>query len=103
MVFCVLDIGSVSVRLGVYVWKNEMLRCLHQESTITQLGLNLDKTGKFCLESIQRTADVVRRKLRKAQNEYQAEYAVCILTSAARRAQNYSELKELLEKCNLAP
>lgn len=97
----VLDIGTVTCRLGVAdVSDGKVLRCA-KTSTICNLGQGVAQTGELAPEAIERVSTCINQYLETA---YSAgvRVACCTLTSAARDAKNADVLLDMLHKQGIA-
>lgn len=97
----VIDIGTVTCRLGIAdVEQGRVLRCA-KSSTICNLGQGVAQTGMLAKDAIERVLACVNQYL---MNAYEAgvRVACCTLTSAARDAKNSSELIDGLHKLGIA-
>lgn len=98
----VIDIGTVTCRLGIAdVEAGRVQRCA-KTSTICNLGQDVANTGKLAPEAIERVLTCANSYLESA---YSAgvRVACCTLTSAARDAANSEQLLEGLRGCGINP
>lgn len=93
----VIDIGTNSVRLLVGQRSDNRYLELHRETKITRLGENLESTGIIKNSSFERTLEVIRDYVQKAQ-KLGAEKIVAFGTAALREAKNGKEISEKLKK-----
>ena len=97
-----IDIGTVTARLAVAdVEAGRVLR-LAKHSEICNLGEGVDATGRLSQDAMERVFACVRGYVDSAR-EAGAEAACCTLTSAARDAENASELGAALDSLGLDP
>lgn len=87
----VIDIGTVTARLGVANVTAGHVDSCAKTSTICSLGEGVAETGELSAAAIERVLTCVDGYLASAR-EAGAEAAVCTLTSAARDASNSEEL-----------
>ena len=98
----VIDIGTVTCRLGLAdVEGDRVLRCDKKE-TIGKLGEGVAQKGRLSREASERAICCVDADLAPARRA-QAEAACCALTSAARDATNASELLGPLRERGVEP
>lgn len=97
----VLDIGTVTCRLGIADVADGKVVRLGKTSTICNLGQDVAKTGKLAPEAIERVQACINQYLETA---YAAgvRVACCTLTSAARDASNADALISGLQKQGIA-
>ena len=98
----VIDIGTVTCRLGVAdVEGGRVLRCA-KSSTICNLGQDVAETGRLAPDAIERVLACVDQSFAQVRAA-QAPVACCTLTSAARDASNSAELLDALRARGIAP
>jgi exopolyphosphatase/guanosine-5'-triphosphate,3'-diphosphate pyrophosphatase len=91
---CTIDIGTNSVRsLTADVEPGGRVRVVERRGRITRLGEGLSRSSCLSEESIDRTADAVRRVVDSAR-ALKAERFKAVATSAGRKAANSNELRE---------
>lgn len=98
----VIDIGTVTARLALSRVQNGRVVALTKQSTIVNLGVGVDKTGRLDSAAINRVSECIAAYVATAQRA-EAEYVVCTLTSAARDAENSDELLNRLQALGLLP
>lgn len=98
----VLDIGTVTCRLGVAdVAAGRVVR-LAKSSTICNLGEGVSETGNLSQEACDRVLNCIEHQLEQARAA-QATCVCCTLTSAARDAANAKELLTGLRTRGVVP
>lgn len=98
----VIDIGTVTARLGVAdVTAGHVDRC-SKTSTICNLGEGVAQTGELSAAAIDRVLSCVGAYIQQAR-EAKVETLCCTLTSAARDAKNSEVLLEGLRALGVAP
>ena len=97
-----IDIGTVTCRLAVADVEDGRVLRLIKESTITDLGEGLSASGRSCEAAKRRVTTCAGRYVAQARAA-QAPLVCCTLTSAARDAENSSEIVSALEGLGLAP
>lgn len=98
----VLDIGTVTCRLGVAeVANGHVCRCT-KTSTICNLGQGVAQTGELAPEAIERVVTCISSYLESA-SAAGASVACCTLTSAARDAKNSEALLDGLRSLGVVP
>ena len=98
----VIDIGTVTCRLGVAdVVGGRVSRCA-KTSIICNLGEGVAETGRLSADAMARVLACVDQSLAQARAA-QAPVACCTLTSAARDAENSGELLGALRARGVAP
>lgn len=98
----VIDIGTVTCRLGVADVEAGKVRRCAKTSTICNLGQDVAKTGRLAREAIERVLTCVNQNL-EAAYDAGVRVACCTLTSAARDAANSDELLKGLRGFGIAP
>ena len=99
----VIDIGTITARLAVSEKEQgSALAQLKKISTICNMGEGTAETGRLSSAAIERVLACVRGYVDEAR-AMGASACACTLTSAARDAENSSELLEPLAKLGLAP
>ena len=97
-----IDIGTVTARLAVAdVERGSVLR-LGKQSQICNLGEGVDATGRLSQAAMERVFACAQAYVAAAR-ESGAEAVCCTLTSAARDAENASELGAALDSLGLDP
>lgn len=105
----VIDIGTVSTRLLVADELDGKVETLVRETTITNLGVGVSKTGVLTKEGMGRVAETARRYaaaieeagIARDGDAFDPHRVIAIATSAARDAQNGNELVEALASCGI--
>ena len=97
-----IDIGTVTARLAVADVEGGRVVRLIKHSEICNLGEGVDATGRLRDDAIGRVFSCVRGYVALAV-EAGAPAACCTLTSAARDAENSSEMVSALESLGLSP
>jgi exopolyphosphatase/guanosine-5'-triphosphate,3'-diphosphate pyrophosphatase len=97
-----IDIGTNSTRLLVADVSGGDVREVVRRTTVTRLGEGLGETGRLSEAAVTRTSDVVASYLREASREGAARVRA-VATSAARDAENGSELLGSLAALGLEP
>ena len=88
----VIDIGTVTCRLGVASVAAGHVESCSKTSTICNLGEGVAETGALSAAACERVVSCVRGYL-EAAREAGVEVACCTLTSAARDASNSEDLQ----------
>lgn len=97
----VIDIGTVTCRLGIAdVEAGRVVRC-GKTSTICNLGQDVAQTGVLAKDAIERVLGCINQYLMSAYNAG-VRVACCTLTSAARDAKNSQELIDGLHRLGIA-
>jgi exopolyphosphatase / guanosine-5'-triphosphate,3'-diphosphate pyrophosphatase len=90
----VVDIGTNSTRLLVAeLARGRVTDELERRSTVTRLGAGVDADGRLADDAMERVYATLE-KYREAIDEYGAERAVAVMTSAVRDAANGSEFAD---------
>ncbi len=97
-----IDIGTNSTRLLVADVSGGEVREVVRRTTVTRLGEGLGETGRLSEAAVTRTSDVVSDYLREAAQEGAARVRA-VATSAARDAENGSELLDSLASLGIEP
>lgn len=98
----VIDIGTVTTRLGVAdVASGRVTRCI-KSSSITSLGEGVAETGQLRADACERVLACVDGYLAQARTSG-AKLACCTLTSAARDAENSEDLLLGLRQRGVVP
>lgn len=98
----VLDIGTVTCRLGVADCADGRVLSYNKTSTICNLGQGVAQTGELAPDAIERVLTCIAGYLAKAR-EAGVTALCCTLTSAARDAKNASALLEGLCALGVEP
>ncbi|MGI6231000.1 MAG: phosphatase [Tractidigestivibacter sp.] len=98
----VIDIGTVTCRLAIADVEGTQVIRLGKQSTICNLGQDVDKTGRLAQEAMERVFACVKGYVDEAKKSG-AQAACCTLTSAARDAENSPELGAALASLGLDP
>lgn len=98
----VIDIGTVTCRLGVADVADGRVSLRSKTSTICNLGEGVAETGALTEGACERVTSCVRSYL-EAAREAGAAWACCTLTSAARDASNAAMLLDGLRDLGVAP
>jgi exopolyphosphatase / guanosine-5'-triphosphate,3'-diphosphate pyrophosphatase len=99
----VIDIGTITARLAVSEKEQgSALSRLKKISTICNMGEGTAETGRLSSAAIERVLACVSGYVDEAR-AMGASACACTLTSAARDAENSSELLEPLAKLGLVP
>ena len=104
--FAAIDIGTVTCRLLIAdVQPSGEIREVRRETTICNLGVGVDKTGRLAPESIERVGVAIEgyvRALHEEQPEDGTPIPVkAVATSASRDAENADEFKARLAQSGL--
>lgn len=112
-VLAAIDVGTVSTRLIVArVDEAGDIEPIERQATITNLGLNVDKTGRLDPSAVRDTCECVRaygRRMGELETSFvkgqqaRSEAVAIALTSAARDAENADQLLDLLSDIGLDP
>lgn len=97
-----IDLGTVSSRLSLARVRDGAIVDSRKHSIITDMGKDVDATGLFRSDSMERVVDACRAFVEEAR-EFGAEVTCATLTSAARDAGNAGMLLERLGALGLAP
>lgn len=95
-----IDIGTVTVRLGIFSTDTTPIVFEQRRSTICDLGKGFTDTGSLMPEAIARVLRCIDDYL-VIMKDAQVEYATCILTAAARESSNVEPLISGLEQRGL--
>lgn len=98
----VIDIGTVTARVGTADITDHVVMSLDRESRICNLGEGVDATGVICPAAIERVLAAVDEFI-DIVIEHSCDVVGCFLTSAARDAENVDELLDALRAKGLAP
>lgn len=97
-----IDLGTVSSRLSLARLHDGVIVDARKHSVITDMGKDVDATGRFRADAIDRVADACRTFVQEAE-EFGAVATCVTLTSAARDAENSEELLGRLRTLGLEP
>lgn len=97
-----IDVGTVTARAAVADIEGGEPIFMARESSICDLGVGVDSTGRLAPEAIARVLDFVHSSL-KFFAEKDVHAVGCFLTSAARDAANVEELLRPLRELGFAP
>ena len=102
MLLAAIDIGTVTARLALAQVEDGRVIRMAKYTEIVNLGEGVDKTKRLLPEAIHRCVGCVSSYVDHARKEG-AEAVVCTLTSAARDAENASDLGMGLASLGLEP
>ena len=94
-----IDIGTVTSRLLVADVDASGVHTAVRRSTITDLGMGVDATGRLAVESIERTVDVIasyKEIIDECGAQAPVDRVTALATSASRDAENADEFVERL-------
>ena len=97
-----IDIGTFTMRLAIADVRDGRVTSMIKQSTIVNLGQDVDATGELALDAMKR-AFLCARAYAQAAKEAGAEALCCTLTSAARDARNSDELVAALSSLGINP
>lgn len=98
----VIDIGTVSARLGIAEVEAGRVQAMVRTANVCDLGQDVDATGRLRDDAIARTLEVAGGYV-AVLRRHGVRAVSCTLTSAARDAENGSELMDGLVALGLRP
>ncbi len=98
----VIDIGTVSVRMGISDVTQGRIETFTKKTRVCDLGVGLDETGVLSEAAIERVLDTVRGYL-GCFTRNRCDAVVCTLTQSAREAENADALLAPLAALGLKP
>ncbi len=97
-----IDIGTFTMRLAIADVADGRVQSMRKQSTIVNLGQDVDASGMLALDAMQR-AFLCARAYAQMAKEADAGALCCTLTSAARDAGNSDELMAALSSLGIRP
>ena len=99
----VFDIGTVTCRLGIFdIEEHHILNTVEKDLEICNLGMGVDSSNMLDESSITRVLECMKRFTALA-SDCGVDACICTLTSAARDADNASDLLEGLSALGISP
>ncbi|MBQ3340012.1 MAG: phosphatase [Atopobiaceae bacterium] len=97
-----IDIGTFTMRLAIADVADGRVQSMRKQSTIVNLGQDVDATGMLALDAMKR-AFLCARAYAQMAKEADCDALCCTLTSAARDAGNSDELMAALSSLGITP
>ena len=97
-----IDIGTFTMRLAIADVQSGRVVSMAKQSTIVNLGQDVDATGELALDAMKR-AFLCARAYAQMAKDAGAEALCCTLTSAARDARNSDEMVAALASLGINP